>query len=96
MRQSLRAPATVIAALCLSSCSPGSASAPKTAGGDAGWPDADDIIADDGAAGAPFAASSATVYVAKIKNVLVGLPATQAEIDDVQSDPGKLKELLAT
>lgn len=45
-------------------------------------------------AAAPFQADAPTVYVAKVKNVLVGLPPTDAEIQAVQADPTQLKSLI--
>jgi hypothetical protein len=44
--------------------------------------------------GLPFQADPATVYVAKVKNVLVGLPPTDAEIAAVESDPTQIGPLI--
>jgi hypothetical protein len=41
-----------------------------------------------------FQADPVTVYVAKVKNVLVGLPPTDAEIQAVQGDPTQLGSLI--
>ena len=54
---------------------------------------------DDGAdaqaeAGMPFQADPPVVYVAKVKDVLVGLPPTDAEIQAVQQDPTQLASLI--
>ncbi|HEY8089574.1 MAG TPA: hypothetical protein VIF09_17060, partial [Polyangiaceae bacterium] len=54
---------------------------------------------DDGAdaggeAGAPFQADPPTVYVAKVKNILVGLPPTDDEINTVTADPTQLGSLI--
>jgi hypothetical protein len=45
-------------------------------------------------AGAAFQADPVTVYVAKVKNILVGLPPTDAEIAAVQADPTQLGTLI--
>ncbi len=42
----------------------------------------------------PFRPNSPSVYVAKAKNVLVGLPPTDAELKAVLADPGALKGLI--
>ncbi len=42
----------------------------------------------------PFQADPPSVYVAKVKNVLVGLPPTDAEISAVQADPSQLGSLI--
>ena len=55
---------------------------------------------DDGGGDAPSEAEVAfqpeqpAVYVAKVKNVLVGLPPTEAEIQAVATDPTQLKSLI--
>ena len=41
-----------------------------------------------------FQADPPTVYVAKVKNVLVGLPPTDAEIQAVEADPTQLGTLI--
>ena len=43
----------------------------------------------------PFHAVPAAIYVAKVKNVLVGLPPSDAEVMQVQGDPSKLKALIS-
>jgi hypothetical protein len=42
----------------------------------------------------PFDPDPPRVYVAKVKNVLVGLPPTDAEVQAVETDPSKLKGLV--
>src|SRR2546423_941011 len=42
----------------------------------------------------PFSPDSPTVYVAKVKNILVGLPPTDAEIAAVTADPNALGGLI--
>src|SRR5580692_7026809 len=41
-----------------------------------------------------FAAEAPAVYVAKVKNVLVGLPPTDAEVKAVEADPTQLGTLV--
>jgi hypothetical protein len=48
--------------------------------------------ADDG--GVPFEPAPAASYVPKVKNLLTGLPATDAEVAAVVADPGALKGLI--
>jgi hypothetical protein len=48
----------------------------------------------DGTNPTPFEPESPTFYVAKVKNVLVGLPPTDDEITAVKADPSKLKDLI--
>ncbi len=45
-------------------------------------------------AGMQFQADAPTVYVAKVKNILVGLPPTDAEIAQVTADPSSLGTLV--
>ncbi|HEY7956136.1 MAG TPA: hypothetical protein VII38_12630, partial [Polyangia bacterium] len=45
-------------------------------------------------AGVPFQVDSPAVYVAKVKNLLVGLPPTDAEVKAVIADPGALRGLI--
>jgi hypothetical protein len=45
-------------------------------------------------AATPFQAEPPAVYVAKIKNILVGLPPTDAEVQAVRADPTQLKGLI--
>ena len=42
----------------------------------------------------PFAAEPPAVYVAKVKNILVGLPPTDAEVAAVEADPAALQALV--
>jgi hypothetical protein len=64
-----------------------------TPGSDAGLPDAGvDSGVDSGVLA--FQADSPTVYVAKVKNLLVGLPPTDAEVMAVAADPTQLKTLV--
>lgn len=49
----------------------------------------------DAAAATPFKADPPYVYVAKVKDILVGLPATNAEIQQVEADPSQLATLIA-
>ena len=59
-------------------CSTGNPAAPATTGD----------------ASAQIAVESAAVYVAKVKNVLVGLPPTDAEVKAVDADPSQLGALV--
>jgi hypothetical protein len=59
-------------------------SSPQAQGDDGGTPEA----------GVAFAAVPAAVYVAKVKDVLVGLPPTDAEVAAVTSDPTQLAGLI--
>jgi hypothetical protein len=49
-----------------------------------------------GPAPIPFHAVPASIYVAKIKNLLVGLPPTDDEVKQVAADPSKLKALITS
>jgi hypothetical protein len=51
---------------------------------------------DAGDAGTAFQADPPLVYVAKVKNVLVGLPPSDVEIQLVEADPTKLTALIQT
>src|SRR6478752_5848498 len=42
----------------------------------------------------PFEAVPARIYVAKVKNLMLGLPATDDEIAAVEADPGALKDMV--
>jgi hypothetical protein len=42
----------------------------------------------------PFVGDPPSVYVAKVKNVLVGLPPTDDEVQAVEQDPAKLRDLV--
>jgi hypothetical protein len=73
-------------------CHSAGVAAHVTSGGDGGanttpWPEA-------GTPPLPFQADPPTVYVAKVKDVLVGLPPTDAEIQAVQNDPTQLGGLI--
>jgi hypothetical protein len=48
-----------------------------------------------GGAAVPFVATSPASYVAKVKNVLVGLPPTDDEVKAVTADPTQMKTLVA-
>ena len=48
----------------------------------------------DGSSRAPFQAAAASVYVAKVKNILVGLPPTDDEVRAAESDPTQLTGLI--
>src|SRR4051794_8911919 len=79
-------------------CSSGghSTSSPAEAGTpDSGSPGSD---ADGGTAGdapPPFAPVAPAAYVAKVKNLLVGLPPTDDEVQQVTANPTALKGLIA-
>jgi hypothetical protein len=69
--------------------SSGGAGAGGGAGGAAAGP------GPDGSAGAaPFVAASPASYVAKVKNLLVGLPPTDDEVNAVTADPSQMKALV--
>jgi hypothetical protein len=63
----------------------GDASSAPTGGSDGGV----------GAGGAPFEPVAVTSYVAKVKNLLVGLPPTDAEVQSVEQDPTALGGLVS-
>ncbi len=48
----------------------------------------------DGAVDIPFEPVQARVYVAKVKNLLLGLPATEEEIAKVEQEPAALKDMV--
>ena len=48
----------------------------------------------DGSVEIPFEPVQARVYVAKVKNLLLGLPATEEEISAVDADPAALKDMV--
>src|SRR5262245_31060351 len=48
----------------------------------------------NGDAGVIFSADPPEVYVAKVKNILVGLPPTDDEVAQVKADPGALGALV--
>jgi hypothetical protein len=49
----------------------------------------------DAAAAMPFKSDPPSVYVAKVKDILVGLPPTDAEVQQVEQDPSQLATLIA-
>jgi len=53
-----------------------------------------DRAGDDGGTDIPFTADPPAVYVAKVKNILVGLPPTDDEVAQVAADPSKLGGLI--
>jgi hypothetical protein len=69
-----------------------SAVACHTSGGSTSNPD--DGADAEAEGGMPFQADPATVYVAKVKDILVGLPPTDAEIQAVESDPTQIGPLI--
>jgi hypothetical protein len=69
-------------------------SSPKGDGGSSGDAAADG--ADVGMGTLPFSADTPSVYVAKVKNLLVGLPPTDQEVMTVESDPTQLGALVDT
>jgi hypothetical protein len=52
--------------------------------------------ADAGAPEIPFYPVAPVAYVAKVKNILVGLPPTDDEVKQVEADPTRLKVLIGT
>jgi hypothetical protein len=75
-----------------SSSSPASAGGGGSAGTTPG--DAGGTTTDAGADAVAFAAATPATYVAKVKNILVGLPATDTEVQAVAADPTQLKGLV--
>jgi hypothetical protein len=51
--------------------------------------------APDAGVSMPFSADPPTVYVAKVKDLLIGLPPTDDEIKQVEADPSQLSTLIA-
>jgi len=80
------------ACLLATSCSARTTPPPSTAVTDA----AVAVDASDEVEASPFEPVSPFVYVAKVKNVLIGLPPTDAEVAQVAADPTQLKTLIAT
>ncbi len=72
-----------------SSGSPGSSG--SSSGGSGTSPDDMDP---DAAAEIPFEPVPARVYVAKVKNLMLGLPATEDEISAVEQDPSALRDMV--
>jgi hypothetical protein len=80
-------------AACLASCSSKDSSVPAVppppdVGADGG------VAAADGGPSQPFQADPPSVYVAKVKNILVGLPPTDDEVKAVVADPRALGDLI--
>jgi hypothetical protein len=69
----------------------GGASATGTSGSGGSGASPDDA---DAAAEIPFEAVPARVYVAKVKNLMLGLPATEDEIAAVEQDPTALRAMV--
>ena len=65
-------------------------------GGDAGAQVDGASSSDASDAGAPFTAALPASYVAKVKNILVGLPPSDAEVMSIAADPTKMKALVQT
>jgi hypothetical protein len=88
------------ALLSVASCSmggPGSPSAGPGMSGDAGGGGdgpTSGLLPDGGVGPLPFAPDPPSVYVAKVKNVLVGLPPLDSEITAVEKDPNQLGPLV--
>jgi hypothetical protein len=57
-------------------------------------PGAGDPVASPAPPASSFEANTPSTYVAKVKNVLVGLPPTDAEVARVQADPTQLANLI--
>jgi hypothetical protein len=75
------------AVACASACSSGSPASPN-------GPGAPGPTTDNNNQQPPFEPESPVVYVAKVKNILVGLPPTDDELAAVIADPTKLKDLI--
>jgi hypothetical protein len=76
---------SLVAALaCAAACGTGQPAAPDTSG----------APPNDTPQTTPFEPESPNVYVAKVKNILVGLPPTDDEIKAVEADPSRLKGLI--
>jgi len=86
--------------IALAACGKNNPTTPTGGGGARGGADAaGGAGATAGAGGATVAAFqpvSAYVYVPKVKNLLLGLPATDAEVSAVAVDPTQMKALIAT
>jgi len=72
-----------------SQSSAGSSSSGSSSMGSGGGDDSPDAAAE-----IPFEPVPARVYVAKVKNLLLGLPATEEEIAAVEQDPAALKDMV--
>src|SRR3982750_714934 len=84
-RSSARRPAIGAAVLALLVAA--SACGTDTSGGGGGGGGDDDDVK-------PFVPDPPSVYVAKVKNILVGLPPSDAELARVTADPSTLGELI--
>jgi hypothetical protein len=85
--------AALLTAVAGAACSSVNLSQPPTdvaTGGDGG------TSVGDGGTGYPFEPVPPSVYVAKVKNLLTGLPPTDAEVQQVTADPTQLKSLINT
>ncbi len=84
--------AALLTAIAGAACSSVNLSQPPTgvATGDAGG------AGDGGLSGYPFEPVGPQVYVAKVKNLMTGLPATDAEVQQVVKDPTTMKDLVNT
>jgi hypothetical protein len=61
---------------------------------DVGTPGGLDGGATDGTSGIPFEPVPARIYVAKVKNLMLGLPPAEEEISAVEQDPAALRALV--
>jgi hypothetical protein len=85
-----------LCALGVAACS-SAANAPGASGGASGGGGTAGVSSSDGGPGAdaaPFVAAAPASYIAKVKNVLVGLPPTDDEVAAVAADPAALKTLV--
>ncbi|HEY2900050.1 MAG TPA: hypothetical protein VGL59_05720 [Polyangia bacterium] len=90
---SVAMPAAIALLGCLSACGKVSSTG-QTAGGSGGSPGGSPDAGGMTAPPPPFVAVAPSAYVAKVKNLLVGLPATDAEVQQIQTDPTQLKGLI--
>jgi hypothetical protein len=74
---------------------PADATGGAGAGGSSAGAAGSAATAGTGGAPMPFVAAAPASYVAKVKNVLVGLPPTDAEIQAVTAEPAQMKTLVA-
>jgi hypothetical protein len=84
---------SVVRVLVLVCATAGACSSAKV-GSSVTQPPAPDAGAPEAGAAPTFQADLPTVYVAKVKNLLVGLPPTDAEVTAVTADPTQLKTLV--
>ena len=91
---------SAIAAIIGAACSTGNPASPASAtmgndgGSETGSGPGSEGGTMDGGPPAPFVADPPSVYVAKVKNILVGLPPTDMEVQTVVADPTQLKTLI--